>query len=95
VVGAREWFGGKLSWLGATASDPDSDELCDLTTVSSIDAPMVIAKLNGRGIRAAEVDAFTVAHGIGSSRIQVRRRDLDAARAMIASDESDEPDRSE
>jgi hypothetical protein len=96
-VGAREWVGGKLSWLGATASeqDPDPNEMCDLVRVPFFDAPILVARLKMEGIPATTMDLNPYGRGTGGTKVMVHRSDLDAAQAVYRSGMSDKSDESD
>jgi hypothetical protein len=94
-VGVREWVGGKLSWLGASTSAPDPDEMCDLLRVPVYEAPILVTRLKAQGIPAEFEDPNPLSMSPESTRILVRRRDLDAAQAVYMSGKSDDPEPSE
>ena len=69
-----------------SAPERDRAELCDLITVPLFDGPLLIADLKDHGITATMIESFNVVTEVASdARILVRRADVPAALAVVAS----------
>ncbi len=81
-MGLRTWLVDLLSRGEVPERDPD--EVIDVGTVLLSNGPLTIVALQEAGIEATMIEVFDAPTATTRARIMVRRRDADAASAVLA-----------
>ena len=82
-MGLRTWLVDLLS--RGRCREPDPDEIVEIDNVPLSDGPLTIVALREAGVDATMVEAFDAPTASTTrARIMVRRRDADAASAVLA-----------
>jgi len=81
-MGLRTWLVDLLSRGEAPERDPN--EVIDVGTVLLSNGPLTIVALQEAGIEATMIEVFDAPTATTRARIMVRRRDADAASAVLA-----------
>jgi hypothetical protein len=82
-VGLRTWLVDLLS--RGEMREPDPDEIVEVDNVPLSEGPLTIVALREAGVDATMLEAFHAPTASTTrARIMVRRRDADAARAVLA-----------
>jgi hypothetical protein len=81
-MGLRTWLVDLLS--RGEMPEPDPDEIVEVGTVLLAEGPLTVTALQEAGVEATMIDAFDAPTATTRTRIMVRRRDADAASAVLA-----------
>ena len=80
-MGLRTWLVDLLS--RGEVREPDPDEPVEVGMVLLTDGPLTLEALREAGIEATMIEAFDAPTATTRARIMVRRRDADAASAVL------------
>ena len=80
-MGLRTWLVDLLS--RGEVPEPDPDELVEVGMVLLAEGPLTIEALRDARIEATMIEAFDAPTATTRARIMVRRRDADAASAVL------------